>query len=154
MKDGAILCNAGHFDVEVSIPDLKRVSVSRKLIRNNTEEFTLPDGRRLYLLGEGRLVNLAAGDGHPAEVMDLSFSLQALSLIYLVRNRQALEPRVYNVPTEIDQKVARLRLQTWVSIDELTPNRRNTWQAGKSEPDRSLRGPVIGPSRLLFMFTA
>ncbi len=122
MKDGAILCNAGHFDVEVSIPDLKRVSVSRKLIRNNTEEFTLPDGRRLYLLGEGRLVNLAAGDGHPAEVMDLSFSLQALSLIYLVRNRQALEPRVYNVPTEIDQKVARLRLQTLgVSIDELTP---------------------------------
>ena len=123
MKDGAILCNAGHFDVEVSKPDLNRISVSRKLVRNNIEEFTLNDGRRIYLLGEGRLVNLAAGDGHPAEVMDLSFSLQALSLIYLCQNRQALEPRVYNVPTEIDHKVARLRLQTLgVSIDELTPD--------------------------------
>ncbi|MGE5544486.1 MAG: adenosylhomocysteinase, partial [Bacillota bacterium] len=122
MKDGAILCNAGHFDVEVSKPDLMQISTSRRVIRNNTEEFTLKDGRRIYLLAEGRLVNLAAGDGHPAEVMDLSFSLQALSLIYLIQNHKSLGPRVYNVPPEIDQKVAWLRLKTLgVSIDELTP---------------------------------
>lgn len=121
MKDGAILCNAGHFDVEVAKPDLNKMSTSTRIIKNNIEEFTLADGRRIYLLAEGRLVNLAAGDGHPAEVMDLSFSLQALSLLYLIQNHKDLGPRVYNVPTEIDQKVARLRLKTLgVTIDELT----------------------------------
>lgn len=122
MKDGAILCNAGHFDVEVSKPDLAQISASRRVIRENTEEFTMKDGRRIYLLAEGRLVNLAAGDGHPAEVMDLSFSLQALSLMYLIQNYKSLGPKVYNVPAEIDKKVAHLRLKTLgVSIDELTP---------------------------------
>ncbi len=121
MKDGAILCNAGHFDVEVAKPDLSQMSISTRIIRNNIEEFTMADGRRLYLLAEGRLVNLAAGDGHPAEVMDLSFSLQALSLLYLIQNHQNLGPRVYNVPPEIDRKVAMLRLKTLgVAIDELT----------------------------------
>lgn len=121
MKDGAILANAGHFDVEVSKPDLARISVSRRILKNNIEEFTLQDGRRLYLLAEGRLVNLAAGDGHPAEVMDLSFSLQALSLIYVIQNRKSLKPAVYNVPPEVDRKVAFLRLKSLgVKIDELT----------------------------------
>jgi len=121
MRDGAILCNAGHFDVEVSKPALNELAVSTRVIRNNIEEFTLADSRRIYLLAEGRLVNLAAGDGHPAEVMDLSFSLQALSLLYLVENHRRLEPKVYNVPPEIDQKVALLRLKTLgVEIDELT----------------------------------
>lgn len=122
MKDGAILCNAGHFDVEVAKPDLNQMSTAKRIIRNNIEEFTMKDGRRIYLLGEGRLVNLAAGDGHPAEVMDLSFSLQALSLIYLIQNHQSLGPKVYNVPAEIDHKVANLRLKTLgVEIDQLTP---------------------------------
>ncbi len=120
MRDGAIMCNAGHFDVEISKPDLESLAVSRRLIRANTEEFVLQDGRRLYLLAEGRLVNLAAGDGHPAEVMDLSFSLQALSLMYVVENHQSMEKRVYNVPEEIDRKVAFLKLQSdGVMIDEL-----------------------------------
>ena len=122
MRDGAILCNAGHFDVEVAKPDLDKLSSAKRIIRNNIEEFTLKNGRRVYLLGEGRLVNLAAGDGHPAEVMDLSFSLQALSLIYLIQNHKSLGPKVYNVPAQIDQKVANLRLKTLgVEIDRLTP---------------------------------
>ncbi|NLV15750.1 MAG: adenosylhomocysteinase [Syntrophomonadaceae bacterium] len=133
MKDGAILSNAGHFDVEVSKPDLEQMAVSRKDIRANTEEYLMADGRRIYLLAEGRLVNLAAGDGHPAEVMDMSFSLQALSLMYLIENHQQLEPRVYNVPQEIDQKVAHMRLQTLgIVIDELTPEQDKylaSWEA-------------------------
>ena len=121
MKDGAILANAGHFDVEVSKPDLNSLAVSKRVLKNNIEEFTLADGRRLYLLAEGRLVNLAAGDGHPAEVMDLSFSLQALSLLYVIQNRDKLEAKVYNVPPEIDEKVARLRLKALgIEIDSLT----------------------------------
>ncbi|MCX5779326.1 MAG: adenosylhomocysteinase [Firmicutes bacterium] len=121
MRDNAILCNAGHFDVEISKPDLNALAVSSQTIKNNIEEFVLADGRRLYLLAEGRLVNLAAGDGHPAEVMDLSFSLQALSLLYVIQNRASLGNHVYNVPAEIDQKVARLKLQAdGIEIDELT----------------------------------
>ncbi len=121
MKNGVILCNAGHFDVEVSKTDLSALAVSHKSVRANTEEFIMPDGRSIYLLGEGRLVNLAAGDGHPAEVMDLSFSLQALSVLYLVDNHRNMEARVYNVPPEIDRRVAELRLQSLgITIDELT----------------------------------
>lgn len=121
MKDGAIMCNAGHFDVEVSKPDLNSLAVSHRPIRANTEEYVMADGRRLYLLAEGRLVNLAAGDGHPAEVMDLSFSLQALSLMYVMENHQNLENKVYNVPEAIDQKVAYFKLQAdRVEIDSLT----------------------------------
>ncbi len=121
MRDGAIMANAGHFDVEISKPDLTSLAKSQRLLKNNIEEITLHDGRRLYLLAEGRLVNLAAGDGHPAEVMDLSFSLQAMSLVYLLQNRPELGCHVYNVPAVIDQKVARLKLQTaGVAIDDLT----------------------------------
>lgn len=121
MKDNAILANAGHFDVEVSKGDLYDMAVSNRILKNNIEEFVMPDGRKLYLLAEGRLVNLAAGDGHPAEVMDLSFSLQALSLIYVIENRSQLENHVYNVPEEIDKKVALLKLESsGIAIDELT----------------------------------
>ncbi|MBO8158343.1 adenosylhomocysteinase [Thermosyntropha sp.] len=121
MKDNALLANAGHFDVEISKKDLYDLAAQTRKVKNNIEEFVLPDGRKLYLLAEGRLVNLAAGDGHPAEVMDLSFSLQALSLLYVIKNRDKLENHVYNVPPEIDQKVARLKLKAEnVEIDELT----------------------------------
>lgn len=122
MPDNAIMANAGHFDVEISKPDLQSLAVTCRTIRNNIEEFVMADGRRLYLLAEGRLVNLAAGDGHPAEVMDLSFSLQALSLLYVIQNRDKLGNHVYNVPAEIDKKVALLKLQAdGVAIDALTP---------------------------------
>lgn len=121
MKDDAIMCNAGHFDVEISKPDLDSLAVSKRILKPNIEEYLLADGRKLYLLAEGRLVNLAAGDGHPAEVMDLSFSLQALSLLYVIENRDKLGNHVYNVPEEIDQRVARLKLQAdGIKIDELT----------------------------------
>lgn len=121
MNDNAIMCNAGHFDVEISKPDLEQLAVSKKSIKPNIEEFVMADGRKLYLLAEGRLVNLAAGDGHPAEVMDLSFSLQALSLLYVIENRDKLENHVYNVPAEIDRRVAELKLKAdGISIDELT----------------------------------
>ncbi len=121
MKNNAIMANAGHFDVEVSKGDLNSLAVSTRVLKNNIEEFVMEDGRKLYLLAEGRLVNLAAGDGHPAEVMDLSFSLQALSLLYVIKNRKELDNHVYNVPEEIDRKVAYLRLKSQgVEIDELT----------------------------------
>ena len=121
MKDNAIMANAGHFDVEISKGDLNSLAVSTRVLKNNIEEFVMADGRRLYLLAEGRLVNLAAGDGHPAEVMDLSFSLQALSLLYVIENHERLGNHVYNVPAEIDQRVARLKLQAeGIQIDRLT----------------------------------
>lgn len=122
MKDHAIMANAGHFDVEISKADLNELAVSNRVLKNNIEEFVMSDGRRLYLLAEGRLVNLAAGDGHPAEVMDLSFSLQALSLLHVIQNHQQLAKKVYKVPEEIDQRVALLRLQAQgLSIDCLSP---------------------------------
>lgn len=121
MKDGAILANAGHFDVEISKPDLAKLAVSRRMARPNVEEFILDDGRRLFLLAEGRLVNLAAGDGHPAEIMDLSFALQALSLLYLLENQGRIGPGVHPVPAEIDRRVAAMRLDAiGVTIDTLT----------------------------------
>lgn len=121
MKDGAILANAGHFDVEINKQDLARLAREVRTVRQNIEEYTLADGRKVYLLAEGRLVNLGAGDGHPAEVMDMTFALQALSLRYLVERHGELEKRVYSVPDAIDRHVATLRLQTWgVEIDELS----------------------------------
>jgi adenosylhomocysteinase len=121
MKDGAILCNSGHFDVEVNVRDLERVSISRRTVRSNVEEFTLPDGRRLYLLSEGRLVNLAAADGHPVEVMDMSFADQALAAEYLLKNAYRLEDRIHEFPLELDREVARLSLEaSGVEIDKLT----------------------------------
>ncbi len=126
MNDNAIMANAGHFDVEISKPDLNALAVSTRTVKNNIEEFVMEDGRRLYLLAEGRLVNLAAGDGHPAEVMDLSFSLQALSLLYVIQNHETLGNHVYNVPEEIDKKVAYMKLQAdGIEIDELTSEQIN-----------------------------
>lgn len=122
MKNGAIFCNAGHFDVEINKPELNELSVSTRTVRNNIEEFVMQDGRKLYLLAEGRLVNLAAGDGHPAEIMDMSFSLQALSAKYVLENKGKLTNKVYVVPEFIDKKVAQLKLNSLgSSIDKLTP---------------------------------
>ncbi|TGE35460.1 adenosylhomocysteinase [Desulfosporosinus fructosivorans] len=121
MKSGAIMCNAGHFDVEVNVAQLKEIAVSERIARNNITEYTLAGGQMLYLLAEGRLVNLAAGDGHPAEVMDMTFALQALSLQYVALNYDKLSAKVYQVNTEIDEKVAMLKLQSLgLSIDKLT----------------------------------
>lgn len=126
MKEGAILCNAGHFDVEVAVAALKDMAVSVKPARNNIMAYTLENGRTLYVIGEGRLVNLAAGDGHPAEIMDMSFAIQALSARYLVENRDRIArtpgQMLNNVPKEVDEAVARIKLQDWgIAIDTLTP---------------------------------
>ncbi|MBR5176122.1 MAG: adenosylhomocysteinase [Bacteroidales bacterium] len=129
MKDGAICCNAGHFDCEVSVRDLKEIAVGEKLARQNIQEYTLGNGCRIYVIAEGRLVNLAAGDGHPAEIMDMSFAIQALSAKFLADNRNTL-PRVpgsmlHNVPAEIDKEVAFRKLSDWgVEIDLLTEKQR------------------------------
>jgi len=121
MKDGAVLCNAGHFNVEVSVTDLEKIAASKKEIRPGNVEYTLPDGRRLYLLVEGRLVNLAAAEGHPSEVIDMSFANQFFSLIYLAKHHKSLEPVVHRVPPEQDREVARMKLETLrIGIDELT----------------------------------
>ncbi|MBT3318675.1 MAG: adenosylhomocysteinase [Clostridia bacterium] len=120
MKDGAIMCNAGHFDVEVAVAELKKIADSTGEARNNIQSYKLGD-KTLYIIAEGRLVNLAAGDGHPAEIMDLSFALQALSLKYLIDNKGKLENKVYNVPKEIDDYVAKLKLEALgIEIDALT----------------------------------
>jgi adenosylhomocysteinase len=121
MKDGAILSNTGHFNVEIDIPALRELAVATREARPNVEEFELADGRRLYLIGEGRLVNLAAAEGHPASVMDMSFANQALSVEFVVANAGSLERRVYDVPEEIDREIARLKLASMgVGIDRLT----------------------------------
>jgi adenosylhomocysteinase len=134
MKDGAIVCNSGHFNVEVDIPALERLAVSRRTIRPFVEEFTLADGRRIYLLGEGRLINLAAAEGHPPSVMDMSFANQALAAEYLVRHYGKLEPRVYRMPEDLDRTVARLKLEAMgVRIDVLTPEQERylkSWEEG------------------------
>jgi adenosylhomocysteinase len=121
MKDGAILANSGHFDVEIDIPALRSMASSVRRMRPMVDEFVLADGRRLYLLGEGRLVNLAAAEGHPASVMDMSFANQALTAEHLAKHGRSLEKRVYSVPREIDQEVARLKLASMgIGIDTLT----------------------------------
>ncbi len=121
MKDGAVLANAGHFDVELEIPGLEALAVSRTAARPGVEQYDMADGRRLYLLAEGRLVNLAAAEGHPASVMDMSFANQALSAEWVCQNHTDLEKRVYTVPIELDNEVARLKLESMgVAIDTLT----------------------------------
>jgi len=121
MKDGAILCNTGHFNVEVSTQDLERMAVKKREIRPNNVEYTLRDGRRLYLLAEGRLVNLAAAEGHPSEIMDMSFANQFLSLLHLAKNGRMMKPGVYNVSKDQDQEVAKTKLETMgLRIDSLT----------------------------------
>lgn len=121
MKDGAIMANSGHFDVEIRVKELKGMATRVTEVRPLVEEYLMPDGRRLYLLAQGRLVNLAAAEGHPASVMDMSFANQALSAEYLLRNRGALTPKVYEVPAAIDAEIGRLKLQAMgISIDTLT----------------------------------
>jgi adenosylhomocysteinase len=121
MKDGAVVANSGHFNVEIDIPALEKLSKNKRQTREFVDEYTLRNGRKIYLLGEGRLINLAAAEGHPAVVMDMSFADQALSAEYMVKNAKNLEPKVYPVPTDIDQNVAKLKLQSLgVSIDTLT----------------------------------
>jgi adenosylhomocysteinase len=133
MKDGAILANSGHFNVEINIKDLEELAVSRRTLRPNLEEFTLKDGRRLYLLAEGRLVNLAAAEGHPSEVMDMSFANQALSVEYIVKTEK-MSPKVYTVPREIDEAVAKIKLEAMgIKIDTLAEEQKNylaTWEIG------------------------
>lgn len=120
LKDYAILANAGHFDIEISKPDLEKLATTIKKVKPNIEEYTLKDGRRVYLLAEGRLVNLAAGDGHPAEIMDMTFSLQALALESLLTNKLS-ESKVYPVTREVDEKVAKLKLASMgINYDKLT----------------------------------
>ena len=132
MKDGAIIANSGHFNVEINIPALERMSSSKRQVRTFVEEYTLKDGRRLFLLGEGRLINLAAAEGHPASVMDMSFANQALCLEYL--NKGKLKPDVYAVPEDIDDEVGRLKLQAMdIKIDSLTEEQKKyleSWESG------------------------
>ncbi|MFC2021737.1 adenosylhomocysteinase [Chloroflexota bacterium] len=134
MKDGAILANSGHFNVEINIPALESLARSKRRIRPFVDEYTLDSGDHLFLLGEGRLINLAAAEGHPASVMDMSFANQALCLEYIVQNREQLEPKVYPVPEEIDKQVARLKLNSMgIKIDTLTPEQKQyltSWQEG------------------------
>jgi adenosylhomocysteinase len=131
MKDGAILCNAGHFDVEVSVEQLENIAVEKKQQRNNIMGYKMENGRWLNLLAEGRLVNLAAGDGHPAEIMDMSFALQALSAKYMLQNFNKLGNKVVDVPAELDMAVADMKLKAWgVKIDKLSKVQKsylNSW---------------------------
>jgi adenosylhomocysteinase len=134
MKDGAIMANSGHFNVEINIPALESLAKSKKRIRSSVDEYTLGDGRRIYLIGEGRLVNLAAAEGHPASVMDMSFANQALCLEYLNKMKGKLKPAVYPVPEEIDQKVGKLKLASMnITIDSLTREQKRyleSWEEG------------------------
>jgi len=122
MKDGAIISNSGHFNVEIDIPALESMSSSKRTTRNFVDEYSLKDGRKINLLGEGRLINLASAEGHPASVMDMSFADQALSVEFMVKNAKTLEKRVYKVPDELDKRVAKLKLESMsIKIDKLTP---------------------------------
>ena len=134
MKDGAILANSGHFNVEINIPALEGLAKSKKRIRSSVDEYTLGDGRHIYLLGDGRLINLAAAEGHPASVMDMSFANQALCLEYLTKMQGKLKPAVYPVPDKIDQEVGRLKLASMkIAIDSLTREQKKylqSWEEG------------------------
>ena len=134
MPDGAVLANSGHFNVEIDIPSLEAMATSHREVRPFVEEYTMPDGRHLYLLAEGRLVNLAAAEGHPSAVMDMSFANQALGMEYLIQNQGKLEPGIYDVPPETDREVGRLKLQSLgISIDTLTAEQlryQDSWEEG------------------------
>ena len=134
MKDGAVVANSGHFNVELDLPAIEAMSIGKRQTREFVDEYTLPDKRKIYVLGEGRLINLVAAEGHPAVVMDMSFADQALSVEYIVKHAQQLTPKVYPVPTEIDQTVARLKLESLgVTIDKLTPEQEEylaSWSEG------------------------
>lgn len=134
MKDGAIFCNSGHFNVEISIAELEKMAKSKRTIRDFVVEYTLKNGKRLYLLGEGRLINLASAEGHPSAVMDMSFANQALCAEYMVKNHKKLEKKVYSVPAKIDNDIARLKLKSMgIKIDMLTPAQKKylaSWEMG------------------------
>ena len=134
MKDGAIICNSGHFNAEINIPRLREMSVSSREVRPLVEEFTFADGRTICLLADGRLVNLSCAEGHPASVMDMTFANQALCAEYMVANAASLEPGVYGVPADIDKGISKLKLETLgVKIDVLTPEQTkylSSWQEG------------------------
>lgn len=134
MKDGAIVCNSGHFNVEINIPALEKMSKSKDLVRPFVESYQTKDGRQIFILGEGRLINLAAAEGHPASVMDMSFANQALGLEYIAKNYEKLEKKVYSIPEEIDKEIARLKLDAMnVKIDTLTEAQvkyLNSWEEG------------------------
>ncbi|KPL78970.1 S-adenosyl-L-homocysteine hydrolase [Ornatilinea apprima] len=134
MKDGAIVANSGHFNVEINIPALEEMSVAKRLVRPFVDQYELKDGRQIHILGEGRLINLASAEGHPASVMDMSFANQALATEYIFKHGRELEKKVYSVPEEIDREIARLKLDAMkVKIDTLTPEQvhyLNSWQEG------------------------
>jgi adenosylhomocysteinase len=134
LKNGAIISNSGHFNVEIDLDTLGRMASSRRQTRDFVEEFVMRDGRRIYVLGEGRLINLAAAEGHPASVMDMSFANQALSADYMVKNHASLEKRVYSVPEDLDKRVAKLKLEAMgVTIDRLSPEQEEylaSWSEG------------------------
>src|SRR5690242_16062439 len=134
MKDGAIICNSGHFNVEIDIPALEKMSSSKRTTRTFVEEYSLKDGRKINLLGEGRLINLASAEGHPASVMDMSFADQALSVEFMVKNHKSLENKVYPVPVDLDKRVAKLKLESMgIKIDRLTPEQEEylaSWSEG------------------------
>jgi adenosylhomocysteinase len=134
MKDGAIVCNSGHFNVEIDIKGLESISKGKRKIREFVEEYTLNNGRKIHILGEGRLINLAAAEGHPSMVMDMSFANQALSAEYIAKNGKSLEKKVYPVPKDIDMNISALKLRSMgVSIDTLTDEQKKylaSWQEG------------------------
>ncbi len=134
MKDGAIVCNSGHFNVELDLPGLEKLTRKRRMVRPSVEEFTLRNGKRVVVLGEARLVSLALAEGHPSSVMDMSFANQALSADYLVKHHKKLEKKVYPVPVEIDKEIARLKLAGMgVRIDKLTKEQQKylaSWEMG------------------------
>ena len=134
MKSGAIVANSGHFNVEIDIDALERMKVSKRRIRDFVDEYVLADGRKIFLLGEGRLINLAAAEGHPASVMDMSFANQALCAEYIHRHADTLQKQVYRVPIELDREIARLKLDAMgIRIDTLTPEQQEyltSWEMG------------------------
>ena len=134
MKDGAIIANSGHFNVEINIPGLEKMSTDKRQVRQYVEQYNIKDGRKINLLGEGRLINLASAEGHPASVMDMSFANQALAAEYMVKNADTLTNKVYSVPEDIDREIARLKLEAMgVTLDVLTPEQLeylNSWEEG------------------------
>ena len=134
MRDGAVVCNSGHFNVEIDIPALEKLASSKKIARPFVDEYAMKDGRKIYLLGEGRLINLAAAEGHPAVVMDMSFANQALASEYMVKNAKDLKPQVYAVPENIDRQIAKLKLESMgVQVDKLTAEQEHylaSWSEG------------------------
>jgi adenosylhomocysteinase len=134
MKSGAVVCNSGHFNVEIDLPALERLSTGKREVRPLVDEFQLKDGRKVYLIGEGRLVNLATAEGHPAAVMDMSFANQALSAEYLRQHAKDMKPQVYMVPEHLDKEIARLKLESMGhKLDKLTAEQERylaSWQEG------------------------